>query len=116
MNYPMDLHLQDLRPISDQQEDLISLNIIQDVLEETIGSYAIQNPENLYDQEYSQIVRILEFSRGVRTHQIVITPDGSFRWISSGFASHLLMEIHNALLGVEVFDHSNLINSDSEST
>jgi hypothetical protein len=98
----MDLHQRDTRSRIDQEDNLIHLNIIQDVLEESIGSYAIQNPENIYDEEYEQVIRLLEFSRGLKTHQIVLAPDGFIRWLSPKFPSALLLEIHNALLGLEV--------------
>ena len=104
MNYPLDLHPLDRRSHKEKLDNLINLNVIQDVLEETIGSYALQNPENIYDEEFSQIIRKLEFSRGLKTHQIVLGPDGFVRWISKKFSSTLLLDIHNALLGIEIFD------------
>jgi hypothetical protein len=104
MTYPIDLHPRDTRPQHDKHENLINLNIIQDVLEETIGSYVLQNPENIYDEEYDQILRVLEFSRGLKTHQILIAPDGFIRWLSPKFPSALLLEIHNALLGLVVLN------------
>lgn len=104
MNYPMEIHQRDTRSRIDQEDNLIHLNIIQDVLEESIGSYAIQNPENIYDEEYDQILRVLEFSRGTKVHQIVLAPDGLMRWISPKFPSALILEIHNALLGLDILD------------
>jgi hypothetical protein len=100
----MNLHPLDTRTHKEQQDDLINLNIIQDILEEDIGSYVIQDPENLYDQDNQQILRKLGFSRGLKTHQIVLAPDGFIRYISPKFPSILLQEIHNALLGIEIFD------------
>jgi hypothetical protein len=105
MQYPADLHPKDTRPQCDQQDDLMNLDVIQDVLEESIGSYAIQNPKNIFDEDYQQILRVLEFSRGIRILQIVIAPDGFLRYISRKFPSSLLQDIHNALVGLEVIDH-----------
>ena len=104
MTFPMHLHPHDTRPHSDQQDNLINLNIIQDVLDESIGSYAMQNPENIYDEEFDQVLRYLEFSRGLKIHQIMFAPDGFIRWISPKFPGSLLREIHNALLGLEVLN------------
>ena len=101
MKYPIDVNTRDTRPQHDQQENLTNLNIIQDVLEETIGSYVLQNPENIYDEEYEQVLRVFEFSRGLTIHQIIMAPDGYIRWISPKFPSALLLDIHNALLGLE---------------
>lgn len=107
MPYPTDCHPRDTRSLEERQENLVNLNIIQDVLEESIGSYAIQNPENIYDEEYQQVLRILEFSRGVYVCQIAIAPDGYIRYLSRKFPCSLLQEIHNALVGLDVFDDPN---------
>jgi len=106
MQYPMNLHPLDTRPPQDQEDNLICLNIIQDILEESIGCYAIQNPENIYDEENQQVLRFFEFSRGLKIHQILLAPDGFIRWLSPKFPSVLLLEIHNALLGLEVLQES----------
>ena len=107
MTYPIEAHQSDTRSLDDQHQNLIHLNTIQVVLEESIGSYALQNPDNVYDEENQQILRTLEFSRGLQTHQIVIAPDQFIRWLSPKFPSSLLLEIHNALLNVEVLIETN---------
>lgn len=104
MRYPNDLHPLDSRSPKDKLENLMNLNIIQDVLDESISSYAIQNPENIYDEEFDQIIRKLEFPHGLKTHLIVLAPDGFIRWLSPKFPGSLLREIHNALLGLEVLN------------
>lgn len=103
------LHPLDTRTHQEQEDDIINLNVIQDVLEEVISAYAILNPENLYDEENQEILRKLEFSRGLKTHRIVIAPDGFIRHISMKFPSLLLLEIHNALLGIEILYDTTLI-------
>ena len=104
MNNIPENHPKDTRSSSEKEENIIDLNILQDVLEESIGSYAIQNAQNIYDEEFEQILRLLEFSRGMKTHQIILAPDGLIRWISEKFPVSLLLEIHNALVGIVVFD------------
>ena len=47
MNNTPENHPKDTRSSSEKEEDIIDLNILQDVLEETIGSYAIQNSGNM---------------------------------------------------------------------
>lgn len=116
MNHPTAVHPLDTRPHSDQQDNLINLNIIQDVLDESIGSYAIENPENIYDEEYDQILRVLEFSRGLKTYQIVLAPDGFIRWMSPKFPGSLLREIHNSLLGLEVLNDPDEVPDDATTT
>ncbi len=100
----LESHPKDTRSYDEKEENIIDLNILMDVLEESIGSYAIQNAQNIYDEEFKQILRLLEFSRGMKTHRIVLAPDGTIRFLSPKFPSALLLEIHNALVGIVVFD------------
>ena len=104
MNNMLENHPKDTRSPNEKEENIIDLNILMDVLEESIGSYAIQNPQNVYDEEFKQTLRLLEFSRGLKNHQIVFAPDGTIRFLSPKFPSALLLEIHNALVGIVVFD------------
>ena len=104
----MNLHPLDTRTPEQQQDNLINLNIIQDILEEDIGSYVIEHPENLYDQDNQEIIRKLGFSRGLKKHIMVIAPDGFIRYISNKFPNILLQEIHNALLRIEFIDEDQI--------
>jgi len=104
MNNMLESHPKDTRSYEEKEENIIDLNILMDVLEESIGSYAIQNAQNIYDEEFKQILRLLEFSRGLKNHQIVLAPDGTIRSLSPKFPSALLLEIHNALVSIVVFD------------
>ena len=104
MNNMLENHPKDTRSPDEKEDNIIDLNILEDVLEESIGSYALQNPQNIYDEEFEQILRLLEFSRGMKTHQIILAPDGLIRWISEKFPVSLLLEIHNALVAIVVFD------------
>lgn len=88
----------DKRPKEEIQRDLISLDVIEELLENEISSFALESPENLFDEEFNEIIRKFEFSRGMKTHLVVIGPDGLIRWISNGFPSILLQEIHNLLI------------------
>ena len=101
-------HHLDERSQDQKQEDLISLNIIQDILERQISAYALENAENLFDVERQEIVRKLEFSRGLRQHMIVLAPDGFIRAISKRFPSTLLQEIHNTFVGLGILGSNDL--------
>jgi hypothetical protein len=88
----------DQRPLENKHIDLALLDILQEVLEESISSYAIENPENLYDEDCNEIIRKLEFSKGLRSHILVMTPLGILRMISNSFPRSLLVKVHNALI------------------
>jgi hypothetical protein len=88
----------DQRPIEDKKSDLRALNVLQALLENFIASYAIENPEDLYDEEHNEIIRKLEFSQGVRSYCLVICPDGTLRMVNGNCSLSLLVEVHNALM------------------
>lgn len=88
----------DIRHHPRQQEDLILLNQIQKALEEDIKSFIISNSENLFDQEFDQILRSVEFTRRPESYQIVLAPNGFIRWSSDRCPSSLICEVHNSLI------------------
>jgi hypothetical protein len=88
----------DTRPLAEKEHDLRALNAIQAVLEDSIPDYALENPENLYNQDQQEILRKLEFSKGAKSFCLVISPDGHWRLINQKFPRPLLMEIHNTLI------------------
>ena len=94
----MNFSKHDQRPLENKHVDLALLDILQEVLEESIPSYAIENPENLYDEDRDEIIRKLEFSKGLRNHFLVISPDGILKMISDDFPRSLLLKVHNALM------------------
>ena len=104
MNNILENHPKDARYSNEEEDNLINLNILQDILEESIGSYATQNPQNIYDEDFEQILGQLEFSRGLKNHKIVLGPDRFIRWISAEIPVSLMQEIHNPLMENIVFD------------
>ena len=88
----------DKRPEEEIQSDLIALDVIEKLLENEISSFALEDQESLFDEEFNEIIRKFEFSRGLKSHLVVIGPDGFIRWMSKGFPSILLQEIHNLLI------------------
>jgi hypothetical protein len=88
----------DRRPKEEIQIDLTALDVIEELLGNEISSFALEDQENLFDEEFNEIIRKFEFSRGLKTHLVVIGPDGFIRWMSKGFPSILLQEIHNLLI------------------
>ena len=97
-------HPRDTRYSAEEEDNIIDLSILQNILEESIGSYAIQNAQNIYDEDFEQIIGKLEFSRGLKNHKIVLAPDGFIRWISAKIPVSLMQEIHNPLMEIVVFD------------
>ena len=94
----MTYSIHDTRPLPEREDDLRALDAIQAILEDSIADYALENPENLYDEDQQEILRKLVFAKGIRSFWLVIAPDGNWRLIKQKFPHLLLMEIHNALV------------------
>jgi hypothetical protein len=94
----MNFSIYDTRPLPEREDDLRALDAIQAILEDNVADYALENPENLYDEDQREILRKLEFSKGTRSFCLVISPDGNWRLMNQKFPRLLLIEIHNALV------------------
>ena len=94
----MNFSIYDTRPLPEREDNLRALDAIQAILEDSIADYALENPENLYDEDQQEILRKLVFAKGIRSFCLVISPDGHWRLINQKFPRLLLMEIHNALV------------------
>jgi hypothetical protein len=60
--------------ILEQETQNKLLDILQEQLEESVSNYALDQVEDLNDEEYDQIVRSMYFSRGNKEHWVVMTP------------------------------------------
>ena len=94
----MTYSIHDTRPLPEKEDDLRALDAIQVILEDSIADFALEDAENLYDEDNQEMLRKLEFSKGTRSFILVITPDGYWRLLDGRFPRRLLMEIHNALI------------------
>ena len=106
MNQPIEYHRLDTRTQEQIQDNHIALNLIQSILEQQITSYALENPMNLYDEDQQEIVRKVEFSRGLKNHQIIYGPDGTILATSNEFPGTLHKKI-NGILKKLAFIHPN---------
>jgi hypothetical protein len=86
---------------SEQETQSQLLDILQEHLEEFISNYALDQVEDLNDEEYDQIVRTMYFSRGNKEHWVVMTPYGQIRSSSKSTPKDLIVQIGNA--SIELF-------------
>ena len=77
--------------------DISDLDAIQLVFEKEIINYEITDTENLWDDEDDRIYRAFTFNRGVRYHQVVISPECFIKATTDRTPSPLVVEIHNIL-------------------
>jgi hypothetical protein len=83
---------------SEQETQTQLLDILQEQLEEVISNYALDQVEDLNDEEYDQIVRTMYFSRGNKEHWVVMTPYGQIRSSSKSTPKDLIVQIGNAAI------------------
>jgi hypothetical protein len=83
---------------TEQQNQTELLDILQKHLEEIIYNYALDEVEDLNDEEYDQIVRTMHWSRGDKDHWVVITPYGQIRSTSKSSPKDLIVQISNATI------------------
>ena len=83
-------------PEKETQTEL--LDILQNQMAETIFNYSLDEIEDLNDEEYDQIVRTMYFSRGDKSHWVVITPYGQIRSSSKSSPKDLMIQICNAAI------------------
>ena len=83
---------------SEQETQSQLLDILQEHLEEFLSNYALDQVEDLNDEEYDQIVRTMYFSRGNKEHWVVMTPYGQIRSSSKSTPKDLIVQIGNAAI------------------
>jgi len=83
---------------AEQETQTELLSILQEQLEEYISNYALDQIEDLNDEEYDQVVRTMYFSRGNKEHWVVMTPYGQIRSASKSSPKDLIIQISNASL------------------
>ncbi|MDB4336709.1 hypothetical protein N9996_03915 [Synechococcus sp. AH-603-M21] len=82
------------------EKDLKPLILITLKAEELIADYALVKTEDLWDEEYDQVVRALFFEQGDREYIISITPHGLIRRPHSKYPSRLSTQLHNVVVGL----------------
>lgn len=84
------------REIAEEQK--VFLDAIQTILTENITNYAIDEVEDVWDEDDCEVLRGFFFNRGMKTHIIVISPNGIIKWMTPKFPKTLIINICNELL------------------
>ena len=84
------------------ERDLKPLILITLKAEELIADYALVKTEDLWDEEYDQVVRALFFEKGTSEYIITITPQGLIRASHTKYPSRLSTQIYNLIVGLYV--------------
>jgi len=98
-----------VKELSMEEENfhLENLDLIQEALEHSIAAFAIQNEEDLFDEDNHIIIRKMEFSLGLKSFILIVSSSGHIRVIDSKMPRRLMLSIFEAIM--------NLILTSSES-
>jgi len=83
---------------TEQKNQTELLDILQNQLESSIYNYALDQIEDLNDEEYDQVVRTMHWSRGDKDYWVVLTPYGQIRSSSKSSPKDLMVQIGNAAI------------------
>lgn len=91
-----------VKELSMEQENfhLENLDLIQEALENCIAAYAIQNEEDLFDEENHIILRKMEFSLGLKTFILIVSSSGHIRVTDSKMPRRLMLSISAAIMNL----------------
>ena len=86
--------------ITEEQQQIYTdmLDMLTWKLEKEITNYALDDQEDLLDEDEGYVSRSLSWSRGTKVHRIVINPYGQFRWVEDKTPKNLLIQITNTNL------------------
>ena len=82
------------------EKDLKPLILITLKAEELIADYALVKTEDLWDEEYDQVVRALFFEQGSSEFIVSITPQGLIRDTHTDYPEQLSFQLHNIVVGL----------------
>jgi hypothetical protein len=82
------------------EEDLFPLVLMTQKFEELISDYDLAKTEDVWDEDFNQVVRVFYFEKGTNEYIISITPDGLIRGMHSKYPSRLSHQVHNVVVGM----------------
>ena len=82
------------------ERDLRPLILITLKAEELIADYALVKTEDLWDEDYDQVVRALFFEQGSSEFIVSITPQGLIRDTHTDYPEQLSFQLHNIVVGL----------------
>jgi len=91
---------------TDKEGDINLLDHFTHVIEKSISNYALDEVEDIFDEDDEMMLRALHWSRGDKTYLIVINPMGQIRYTDKKIPNDLILQIHNevTILIIEVSD------------
>ena len=78
--------------------DIALLDQLQTILEADISNYELREYEDLYDEDNDGIIRSFTFNRGVKDYILILTPDGTMKWVGKRTPRDLIVGIANSII------------------
>ena len=91
---------------SKEQVEADMLDVLIWDLEKEISNYELEVIEDLYHEELDQVVKRIRWSRGDKTHEMVISPYGQICAAEKRTPTQLMMDVSNRIVWsvTELFD------------
>ena len=80
--------------------DQETLSHIESILEKNISNFALDDSEDLHDEESDLILRAIKWSRGDKEWYVIVSPFGQIRGTSKDAPRDLIIQISNNMVDV----------------
>ena len=82
---------------TEEEKNMTSmLDMVTYTYDTEIANYSLDEYEDLLDEDEDSLVRVLKFSRGEKTHLVVVTPYGQLKCVPKRVPQDLLIQICNS--------------------
>jgi hypothetical protein len=86
-------------PCSDSHYfDIALLDQLQTILEADISNYELREHEDLYDENNDRIIRSFTFNRGIKDYTLILSSDGTMKWVGTRTPKDLIVGIANSII------------------
>ena len=82
------------------EKDLFPLILMTMKFEDLISDYALMKTEDVWDEEFGQVVRAFFFEQGDKEYIVSMTPQGLIRESHTKYPSQLSVQLHNVVVGL----------------
>jgi|TARA_B100002051_G_C16689495_1_gene614636 hypothetical protein len=83
--------------LSQKKEYQGLLDLFTGELEDNISNYVLEDAEDIEDEEFNIMVRSIRWSRGDKTHKVVISPYGEIRFVEGNTPKNLIVQMSNVV-------------------
>ena len=86
--------------------EVAAIQLMQDVIEESISNFEIIKHEDLYDEVNDAMLRSIYFNRGTKDYFVVLDMYGRIAAYQLDIPRDLLLQIYNSVIGLYVIEEA----------